>query len=231
MQPGAEDVDYCETVDLNEAHAVQREKQEPTAGFLPGPVWLLMSALGLFGIAGYYMGAYNGGFDASVYDERAGLSATETAAGGAGAGAATAAPETLAQQGKKVFTQNCVTCHQASGLGLPPAYPPLAGSEWVVGSEKRAIMILLTGLQGPVHVKGQAFNGAMPAWGGNLTDKKIAAVLTYVRSEWGNQAGEITPEQVAAVRKETASRAEPWGEADLLAVPADAKVEAAAQAK
>jgi len=77
-------------------------------------------------------------------------------------------------------------------------------------------------------VKGQVFNGAMPAWGANLTDRKIAAVLSYVRSEWGNNAGEVTPEQVASVRKEVAAHVDPWAEADLLAVPADAKLEAAA---
>ena len=92
-------------------------------------------------------------------------------------------------------------------------------------------MILLKGLQGPVHVKGQIFNGAMPAWGINLSDKKIASVLSYIRSEWGNKASEITPEEVIAVRKEFAARVDPWAEADLLAVPAEATTPQAASAK
>jgi hypothetical protein len=92
-------------------------------------------------------------------------------------------------------------------------------------SQNRVIGILLKGLQGPVKVEGAQFNGAMPAWEKQLTDEKIANILTYVRSEWGNSAPEITPEQVGAGRKEFASRADPWNEADLLAIPPDAQFE------
>ena len=224
MQPEAEDLDYRETADVTSVHAaIKREHAEPETGNLPAPGWLIVLAMILVGIASYYLGAFGGGFSGSVYNERAGFAGADTGAGGAGATAA-AAPETLAQLGKKVFTQNCVTCHQATGQGLAPSFPPLVQSEWVLGSPKRATMIVLKGLQGPVHVKGQVFNGAMPAWGTNLTDKKIAAVLSYVRSEWGNKAPEITPEQVTAVRKEIAAHAEPWTEGELLAVPANAPI-------
>ena len=225
MQPGADELDYRETADVTTVHgAIKREHAEPEAGTLPAPGWLIVMAMFLVGFASYYLGAFSGGFGGNVYNERAGFAGADTATGAAGAGATPAAPETLAQFGKKVFTQNCVTCHQATGLGLAPAFPPLVQSEWVLGSPKRTTMIVLKGLQGPIHVKGQIFNGAMPAWGVNLTDKKIAAVLSYVRSEWGNTAGEITPEQVAALRKELAARSEPWTEADLLAVPANASI-------
>ena len=224
MQQGADDLDYRETPDVTQVHgAIQREHAEPVTGTLPVPGWLIVFAMVLIGGAAFYLGAFSGGFSGSVFNERAGFAGADQTSEAAGAaGGAAAAPETLAQLGKKVFAQNCVTCHQLTGLGLPPSFPPLVKSEWVLGSPKRMTMIVLKGLQGPVHVKGQVFNGAMPAWGANLTDKKIAAVLSYVRSEWGNTAGEITPEQVTAVRKELAARAEPWAEADLLAVPADA---------
>lgn len=220
MQPEAEDIDYRETDGVMELHrAAEREHPEPAAGQLDAPAWLIVLTMALIGCAAFYLGAFSGGFSGNVFNERAGFVGADQAGGPA---AASAAPDTLAQLGKKVFTQNCVTCHQATGLGVAGSFPPLVASEWVMGSPKRVAMILLKGLQGTVHVKGQTFNGAMPAWGANLTDKKIAAVLSYVRSEWGNKAGEITADQVAGVRKEVASRAEPWTEADLLAIPAEA---------
>ena len=60
-----------------------------------------------------------------------------------------------ADRGKKVFSANCATCHQANGLGVTGQYPPLAGSEYVNGGTRRLGMIVLKGLQGPLTVKGQ----------------------------------------------------------------------------
>jgi len=125
--------------------------------------------------------------------------------------------------GQTFFTQNCVVCHQATGMGLPNTYPPLAGSEYVNGGSKRLAMILLKGLQGPVTVEGHQFNGAMPPWGTSLTDKKISAILTYVRSSFGNTGGPISPEQIAAARTEFANHPDSWHEADLQAVPPTAE--------
>ena len=106
-------------------------------------------------------------------------------------------------------------------MGLPPIYPPLAGSEWVNGSPERVIRIVVYGLKGEVHVKGTTFNAAaMPVFGQvpgsaySWSDDKIAAVLTYIRQEWGNKAPAITPEQVAAVRTSVGSRKE-MSEAEL----------------
>jgi mono/diheme cytochrome c family protein len=112
-------------------------------------------------------------------------------------------------------------------MGVPGNYPPLAKSEWVNGSPKRLAMILLKGLQGPVTVAGQSFPGtqAMPAWGTNLNNKKLSQVMTYIRSEWGNSAPEVTETQVAAARKEFESRSESWTINDIQAVPADAQLE------
>jgi hypothetical protein len=81
-------------------------------------------------------------------------------------------------------------------------------------------MIVMKGLQGPVTVKGQKFGAAvMQPWDKTLTDQKIADVLTYERSEWGNNASPVTAEQIAALRKELASHAESFTEHDILAVP------------
>src|SRR5207249_1107113 len=91
------------------------------------------------------------------------------------------------------FAANCQTCHQANGLGVPSQYPPLAGSEFTTGGSRRPAMIVLKGLQGPVKVKGQQYGAAvMQPWDKTLTDQKIADVLTYERSDWGNSARPVT---------------------------------------
>ena len=83
-------------------------------------------------------------------------------------------------------------------------------------------MIVLKGLQGPVTVKGQKFGAAvMQPWDKTLTDQKIADVLTYERSEWGNNGSPVTAEQIAALRKELANHPNSFTEPDILAIPAD----------
>ena len=138
---------------------------------------------------------------------------------------------TPADKGKKIFSANCATCHQPTGLGVAGQYPPLAGSEYVNGGTRRLGMILLKGLQGPLTVKGAHYGSAvMQPWEKTLTDEKIADVLTYIRQDWGNTAGPVAPEGIAALRKELAGRAESWTEADLQAVPAEADLPGGAPA-
>ena len=122
--------------------------------------------------------------------------------------------------GSKMFSATCAACHQLTGEGLEERYPPLAGSDWVVGSDARLVRIILQGMMGPVEVAGQAFDGAMPAWGGVLKDPEIAAVATYVRSAWGNKAAPITAATVAAIRNVTSSRKTPWTAPEIAQVPA-----------
>lgn len=226
--------DYRETNDITKVHAaIKREHEEPSTGTMPIPIWLLVVSALSVAIAFTYLGLFHGGFSGEVFNERDSSPAllfSEANKATAGATEVAAKQETLAEQGKKIFTANCVACHQATGLGIPGAFPPLAGSEFVVNSPKRVAMILLKGLQGPVEVKGAKFNGVMQAWEKVLTDKKIAAVISYIRQEWGNKAGEVTPEQIEAARKEFAARAESWTAADLLAIPADATLPGAAAA-
>ena len=107
-----------------------------------------------------------------------------------------------------------------NGQGSPGLNPPLAGSEWVLAEgPNRIIRIVLHGLQGPIEVKGQSFNAAMLAWRDILTDEDIANVLSFIRNEWGNKAPLVTPEQVKAIREETAARDSNWTPTELLAVP------------
>jgi hypothetical protein len=81
------------------------------------------------------------------------------------------------------------------------------------------IRIPLVGLAGPVKVKDQEWNLAMPNMGAALSDDDLAAVLTYIRQSWGNKASIITPEQVKAVKKEVGNRTQPWSASELQAIP------------
>ncbi len=103
-----------------------------------------------------------------------------------------------ASDGATIYQTNCSSCHQASGQGLAGTFPPLAGNPVVTGSVAPVIHIVKDGLTGQISVKGATYNGQMPAWGQTLSNGDIAAVLTYVRSAWGNSASAVTSGQVAA---------------------------------
>ena len=125
--------------------------------------------------------------------------------------------------GKKVYSLKCATCHHGSGEGEPGKYPPLASSEWVLGSKERIAAIILHGLSGPLTVKGSPYGSdqQMAAWGGDLSDKQIANVMTYIRASWGNTADATTPEEITiAARTKFASQSAALNEADLLKIPA-----------
>jgi len=218
-------MDYGETSDVQEVHAaIQREKREPRVGLEPLSIWLIA----VYGIAiftgGAYLGRYSGNFSGDGLDPLGGPPPAKKGAVGPGGGVTTQ-ELTPHDRGKKIFAANCQTCHQANGLGVPGQYPPLAGSEFTTGGSKRPGMIVLKGLQGPVTVKGQKFGSAvMQPWDKTLTDQKIADVLTYERSEWGNQASPVTAEQIAALRKELANHPDSYTEPDVLAVPENAEL-------
>jgi mono/diheme cytochrome c family protein len=212
-------MDYGETSDVQEVHAaIQREKREPRVGLEPLSIWLIA----VYGMAiftgGAYLGRYSGDFSGDGLDPMGGPPPAKKGVGAQGQ--QQQAELWPHDRGKKIFAANCQTCHQANGLGVPGQYPPLAGSEFTIGGSKRPAMIILKGLQGPVKVKGQQYGSAvMQPWDKTLTDQKIADVMTYERSEWGNNASPVTAEQIAALRKELASHPESYVEHDILAVP------------
>jgi nitrite reductase (NO-forming)/hydroxylamine reductase len=107
------------------------------------------------------------------------------------------------QAGEKVFQVVCMACHQADGKGLPTVFPPLAGSDYLLGNKDRAVGIVVNGLQGEVVVNGNKFNNVMPAMV-QLSDAEIADALTYVMNSWGNAAGAVSMSAVAAERARAA---------------------------
>ena len=98
------------------------------------------------------------------------------------------------------YNTHCAACHQASGTGVPGAFPPLAGSDYLVADPTRAIDIVLHGMSGPVEVSGTVYNGVMPPMA-YLSNEDVAAALNHALNSWGNDAGTVTPQQVAERRR------------------------------
>ena len=179
------------------------------------PLIILFIFSGLIFFSAVYLGRYAGRFDSSIFNENLQPSP-------AGVLVAKADPIVL---GRKSYQLVCFTCHQSTGKGLNDLYPPLAGSEWVNGTPERVIRILLHGLSGRVTVKGNDYSAnVMPSFGKlsgsgyKWSDEKIAAVLSYIRQEWGNHADPISTEQVTAVRVREGER-RPWTQDELREIP------------
>jgi glucose/arabinose dehydrogenase/mono/diheme cytochrome c family protein len=110
----------------------------------------------------------------------------------------------LFSKGKEVYSKEgyCVTCHQADGNGLTASgFPPLSGTEWVIGDQVRLVKVILKGLMGPIEVNGKQYEGAVPMTPfEGLSDQEVAAVATYIRNSFGNTASPIQPSVVKEVR-------------------------------
>jgi mono/diheme cytochrome c family protein len=135
----------------------------------------------------------------------------------AGAPAAGKDPAAVLALGKTQYMTICVACHQPTGLGLPMVFPPLAKSEYVNGIPERFAAMVLKGNIGPMTVDGKPFNNVMPGQEMLLNDEKVAAVMTFVRSSFGNSSPPVSPDVVAAARKKFADRKTPWTEPELQA--------------
>ncbi|HZH70885.1 MAG TPA: cytochrome c [Mariniphaga sp.] len=104
-----------------------------------------------------------------------------------------------AHPGKKVYDSVCLACHMANGTGVPGMFPPLANTDWVTGDKEQLIRITIQGLSGKIEVNGTTYNNIMPP-NSHLSDREIADVLTYIRQSFGNDASEVTVEEVSTVR-------------------------------
>jgi mono/diheme cytochrome c family protein len=202
-------VDQLEMQDVHGLHApIMREQAEPRDGFEPVPSWLTIFYGVIVFCGGYYLASYNGGFRPDVYNERRPLRM-------ASAESVTIDP---LQRGQRLFTVNCSACHQSTGQGVSGQFPPLAGSQWVVGDYGRLVRILLHGLEGPLEVLGETYNGNMPAFGNKLDDEQLGLVLSYIRQAWGNTAPPISSEVIANIRSEFVQPRNAWTAAELLEI-------------
>lgn len=216
--PNPEEIDYRTSIDVANVHgAVLREKREPDEGREPAPVWFTTFLFVMFFWAGAYLFNYSGGFRSDVFDE------TQVTWGPVKNAASPQAVAPIAA-GRRVFTANCVACHQSTGAGVPGQYPPLVDSEVVLSTggygANHLVQVVMNGLAGPLTVKGTAYNGSMPPWKDVLTDEQIGNVLTYIRQEWGNKAPAISKDNVASIRAKVGTRSQPWTEHELKATPA-----------
>lgn len=185
--------------------AQQREMPEPWEGNRPMP-WLVILLVGaIFAWAIGYIGVTHQANPASYGDRRTEADFRPAVAAADGA-----------IDGAQIYTAQCLACHQATGQGLPGVFPPLAGAEWVNGKEALAVQIVLHGVNGEIIVGGTTYKGAMPAFKDKLDDAQIAAVLTHVRSAFGNASSKIDAATVAAERAATQSQAAPWSGGDAL---------------
>lgn len=194
---------------VQDVHAqLMREKEEPHEGFSPVPIFLMFAFAALCFWGGVYLVEHSGGYrwDAYSPDFKAGADRPKP-------------PEiSLFDRGARIYRNQCSQCHQAEGNGVAGVYPPLAGADWVTGHPQVIARILINGLNGPIEVLGNTYNGNMPAFGPNglaLNDRDIAAVITYVRQEWGNSASEVTPDMISQYVADYGSRTAPWKAAEL----------------
>lgn len=188
----------------------QREGSDPDETDRPLP-WFMMMLIGaMFMWGGFYIYDTPSG-DASAWGDQRSLESLMPALLPAGGSAKL--------DGAPIYSAKCVACHQGNGAGVPGVFPPLADSEWVIGSPTKLIQLLLHGVVGEIKVKGVTYKGAMPAFK-SLSDPEVAAVLTHIRSQWGNQAPPIDASDVTAQREASAARTTPFsGGAELESLP------------
>ncbi|MEM1092861.1 MAG: cytochrome c [Pseudomonadota bacterium] len=182
----------------DQTRAQRREAQEPTELSNPVPWPVAVIAIG-FILWGFWYYFQNVGYPAMAGDRRSAIVIDPSAS----------------FDGSVVYAGNCAACHQGNGKGLAGVFPPLAGSEWVLKNDDRLVQILLHGINGEIEVAGATYQGVMPAFP-QLVDGELAAVLSFIRSEWGNTAAPITAAAVEAGRQRFADRDGPWqGGAEL----------------
>jgi mono/diheme cytochrome c family protein len=103
--------------------------------------------------------------------------------------------------GEELYTLYCSACHGVDGKGATGgAFPPLAGSPWVHGNPKRAVAIVIYGIQGPIEVNGKAYNLEMPPQGAALSDDQITSILNYVNTAWGNKGETFNRDLIRVTR-------------------------------
>jgi cytochrome c oxidase cbb3-type subunit 2 len=142
-------------------------------------------------IPGYAMNGGMGGMTSAAPAAAPAPAPTAAASGGYSYDAA---------KGQSLFMANCSACHQATGEGIPGAFPPLKGNAAVDADDPTLhIHTVLQGAHG-VTIGGVAYSSVMPPFADQLSDTDIANIVNYERSSWGNHAKPVTPAEVAVVR-------------------------------
>ncbi|HNR09024.1 MAG TPA: c-type cytochrome [Saprospiraceae bacterium] len=122
-------------------------------------------------------------------------------------------------KGRSLYLNSCAGCHGNDGAGINRFAPTLRGSSWVTGNEKRLALLVLHGIEGPIEVNGKIYDApeilpVMPSHS-TMDDGDIQAILTYIRNEWGNQAGPVSRNLVGMTRHTTQGRVMPWTAEEL----------------
>lgn len=197
------------------------ESAEPSAARKAIPVWLFILLFLLLYWGMVYFDLRGGWFNETVYGPFHNVEqvvALQPVSGG----------DEVILKGKQLYAMNCAVCHMDAGTGNPAnGCPPLAGSEWVSApGPGRIIRIVSKGATGPIEVAGKVYStGTMLAIGDQLPgDEKqksesIAAILSYIRKTFGNNASVVTPEQVLKVRAEIKDRKTYFSPEELKAAP------------
>ena len=121
--------------------------------------------------------------------------------------------------GAAIYRKVCQNCHNMNGMGISPVYPPLVGSKRMLSSDVTVpIRIVLHGLEGPITVGEKTYNTMAMTAQSHLSNAEVAAVITMIRTAWGNQASAVTVEQVEAVREKYSLEQPPWT-AETLRLP------------
>jgi mono/diheme cytochrome c family protein len=194
--------DLDESINVQDAHgalkgdpAAGREKVVRENGMEAVSLWLVLISAIVVLAAGAVMGQ-GGSFFGYSELVKEGYMRTPSPVPQVAPKVPIAALALFQKEGKKVYG-TCVACHQDSGLGQTGQFPPLAGSEWVLGSTEALSMIIHNGVAGNIEVAGTQYNGNMSAFGANLNAKELAALMTYIRTSWGNDASLVSPSMAA----------------------------------
>jgi mono/diheme cytochrome c family protein len=203
--------DLEESVNVTEAHdrvirgaaATAREKKLQENGAEPVSLWVLMLCAVPLLAAGWTLG--NAGTLFSYGDiVKDGYVRVIPSDGKDAKMPPKPAIEAYAAKGAKIYAAKCSGCHGPSGTGDGAAYPSLAGSEWVTGSTDRLAMVILNGLTGPIST-GKTY-GVMPSQAQGLKDADLAHVMTYIRNSFGNKAGDVVTNEMAAAAMEISGK-------------------------
>ncbi len=190
--------------EMIEVHAeLKREKHPPTIGFLHAPLIFVFMFGCLIFVCSIQLAHSTNKFALHPEKEAVDLTPEEKEV---------IRLERKIESGEKVFKLRCASCHQANGLGIAGQFPPLAESKWATSDPGLISKIIIKGLKGEIQVKGQTYgsNPAQNMVAVPINDREIANVVTYVRQAWGNEATEVSEDEVSGFRAESSNQEGQW---------------------